>query len=160
MGEIVTCPAHPDYGATRDGRVFRVVRSIRGRPVPFQLKRRFDAEGYVMVSKFKEHRIVALTFLPNPEGHRDVAHWDGDKTNNHVDNLRWASIAANHADKKRHGTSVFGEKSPVSKLTSEMVREARRRAAGGETHVQIAEDMPVDRSVLSRAIRKETWQHV
>jgi hypothetical protein len=160
--DIVTCPSMPDYGATRDGRVFRVTH-YRGakRQVPFELKSRVDAYGYLMVgASLKAHRIVALTFLPNPENHRDVAHWDGNRQNNRVDNLRWASIADNHSDKHRHGTAVFGEKSVIAKLTEAEVREARVRARRGESHASIAEDMPVDRSVLSRAIRGDTWRHV
>lgn len=41
------------------------------------------------------HRIVAETFLPNPEGLPDVDHIDGNKTNNNVDNLRWMTHSEN-----------------------------------------------------------------
>lgn len=41
------------------------------------------------------HRLVAEAFLPNPLGYRCIDHIDGDKTNNHVINLRWCSDLIN-----------------------------------------------------------------
>ena len=39
----------------------------------------------------KLHRLVALAFLPKIEGRDIVDHIDRDKTNNNVNNLRWAN---------------------------------------------------------------------
>jgi hypothetical protein len=125
------------------------------------MKQRSDENGYRMVGRgLKVHRLVASTFIPNPNGHPWVAHNDGNPANNRVENLRWDSISANHLDKRRHGTAQAGEKHAFHKLTKAQVRDARRRARGGETHASIAKDMPVCRSVLSRVIRGEHWQHV
>ena len=38
------------------------------------------------------HCIVAEAFIPNPENSQYVLHIDGDKTNNEVSNLRWATM--------------------------------------------------------------------
>lgn len=41
------------------------------------------------------HRLVALTYLPNPNGLPDINHIDGDKSNNSVSNLEWVSRSEN-----------------------------------------------------------------
>ena len=46
--------------------------------------------------KEKVHRLVALTFIPNPENKPYVDHIDTVSTNNQVSNLRWVSPSENN----------------------------------------------------------------
>ncbi len=50
--------------------------------------------GYVFVmSKFMVHRLVASAYIPNPENKPTVDHDDRNRSNNRLDNLKWATHA-------------------------------------------------------------------
>lgn len=51
---------------------------------------------------FKQHRIIAITWLDNPLNLSEVNHKDGNKLNNAVDNLEWCS----HKDNIKHGRAL------------------------------------------------------
>lgn len=71
----------------------------KGRPI----KPRQNNCGYLMVDLYKSgkrqclllHRLVAITFLPNPNKYEVVNHIDRDKTNCDVSNLEWCSQSYN-----------------------------------------------------------------
>lgn len=73
------------------------------------LKNNIGGHGYLRVNLWKDnickmmkvHTIVANTFIPNPDNKRTVNHIDGNKLNNNVSNLEWATYSENlkHAHK-------------------------------------------------------------
>lgn len=47
------------------------------------------------VKRFLLHRLVATHFIPNHENKKQINHIDGDKNNNHINNLEWCTSAEN-----------------------------------------------------------------
>lgn len=114
---------------------------------------------------FYIHRLVAETFLPNPDNLREVNHKDLDKSNNHVDNLEWVSSATNKRHAVNSGVNFNpspkkGEDCGASKLTEKEVRQIRKRHAKGETAVSLAAAFNVTKTNIRYIIRRLTWKHV
>ena len=68
-----------------------------------------DNAGYIQVALYEDkkqtslkvHRLVAQEFLDNPGNKATVDHIDHDKTNNCINNLRWATISENNMNKRK-----------------------------------------------------------
>lgn len=48
-----------------------------------------------LAKRYKLHRLVAITFLPNPENKPIVMHKDNDKLNPELYNLQWGTLSEN-----------------------------------------------------------------
>lgn len=110
------------------------------------------------------HRLVAEAFIPNPDNKRVVNHIDGDKLNNHVSNLEWATDSENAKHAVKNGLFhpfLPGEQSYGSKLTSEEVRRIRELYIPRKfSSLKIAKMMGVNKSTILRVLRGETWSHI
>lgn len=54
------------------------------------------------VTQISIHRLVAIAFIPKPEGKYEVNHINEDKTDNTVQNLQWLT----HKENINHGTAI------------------------------------------------------
>ena len=81
------------------------------------LKPQVAGNGYAVVYLSKKgkvknhtiHQLVAREWVSNPEGKRCVDHIDGSRTNNHRENLRYATTSENgmNAKNRTDGSSVY-----------------------------------------------------
>lgn len=113
----------PDYLISSEG----VVKSYR-RTKERIMKYKVNSDGYQAVklcsdekvSLISVHRLVAMAFIPNPENKPEVNHIDGDKKNNHVDNLEWCTRSENmvHCFRKLVQKPInYGKRGSLSKLS-------------------------------------------
>lgn len=86
------------------------------------LSYRLDKDGYKRVTLCKDgicktfgvHRLVAQTYIPNPNNKPTVNHINADKGDNRVENLEWAS----HSEQTKHLLKLgLRDMSYMSKLT-------------------------------------------
>jgi len=105
-----------NYSIFSDGRVFSKKRNIFLKPY-------FNTKKYLCVElnnkNTRIHRLVAENFIPNPHNYTQVNHIDGNKENNHVDNLEWCSNRMNsihYHQSKSPGVSITKSKTYYTKI--------------------------------------------
>lgn len=76
-----------------------------------------DENGNKKHKEHRVHRLVAIMFIPNPDNKPYVDHISTDKTNNKIDNLRWATHRENMNNsntKKNISKAVKGKRNKLT----------------------------------------------
>lgn len=129
-------------------------RSEKGRII---VSRMFNGYEYCCTSKnnvhkkIKTHRLVAKTFIPNPENKPFVNHINGIKTDNRAENLEWCTAGENIQHAYDTGLMPKGEKAANAKLTDLQVLEIRE--CKGLNYNEIGNKFGISCSYASKIIR-------
>lgn len=107
------------------------------------------------------HRMVCEAFHGSPPSAvHQVAHANGDAHDNRAENLRWATVGENQADKEAHGTVPQGSSHYAARLTDDDVRAIRDRAASGTRQSALASEFGISRATVNNIVHRRKWRHV
>ena len=117
------------YSITNDGKVYSY---ISGR----FLHKGFDKDGYALVTlsrdnyrrTYKIHRLVAETFIDNPDNKEEVNHKDFNRKNNWFENLEWVT-------KKR---TMIGVNYTIIKVDTIYKKRILLQTCSTENHLQFS----------------------
>lgn len=109
------------YQVSNWGRVKRILKTNPNGRIVTPVSGR---DGYLQVSLSKQnhdkthriHRLVAATFLDNPNNYPVVNHKDEDVTNNAVENLEWCTVQYNTRYRDAHLRRVESLKKAVCQI--------------------------------------------
>ncbi len=156
-----TCHVNERYEVSDQGDVRRIAT---GRV----LKPCLTYNGYKYVQlwangkakNWRLNRLVLITFTgldPDPTKIQ-VAHLNGNRVDNNLDNLTWKDARGNYLDRLKHGTQI----SIVEhnrKLTDNDVAVMRNHYANGASQGTLAERFGVCKSSVSRIVNGHRWKN-
>lgn len=144
---------------TKGGGFREVTKLLHGRPLTPSV----SVKGYLMIHFTKNckkckytgvHRIVAETFIPNPDNKPQVNHINGNKLDNSVENLEWIT----NRDNVIHGMSNFGHKG--IKLTREQVDDIiLKYETKQKNQYKLATEYNISQQHISKLVNKSRRTH-
>lgn len=128
-----------------------------------------DKDGYItfnlgrLVIDLKLHRMVAKYFIENPLNKETVNHIDGDKTNNRVDNLEWATRSENSKHAYENGLLKIpnngrGYNNKMCKLDKEDSLKIKIKYKSGKyTQAELAKLFGVHQVTIGRIVNNKRF---
>ena len=129
-------------GVVKNAKTNHISKTVKltGGYVYVYLNRSGEKRGYKRL-----HRIVAETFVPNPQKKPCVNHIDGNKENNSSDNLEWCT----HKENTRHLINSLGFKIAESSKKKVLCVETGKIY---NSVVEAAKDVGVSRPAISHIL--------
>lgn len=146
-----------DYIITKDGKIISLKNNKK-----YEIKGYIDRYGYRRVFlyidgkrvKYFVHRLVAQTYLDNPNNLPQVNHIDGNKLNNCVDNLEWCTPKENI----QHAIRI-GLRTKKGKLTEKQVKEIKN-SFNQKSMREIAKMYGVSLECIKHIHAGHTWRNI
>tara|TARA_Y100000296_G_scaffold84516_1_gene118023 strand:- start:732 stop:1427 length:696 start_codon:yes stop_codon:yes gene_type:complete len=106
------------------------------------------------------HRVVAQTFIPNPENKPQVNHINGIKTDNRVENLEWVTSKENVEHRDAMGLTARGNRAGNVSISEDMAHAICNMLQDNYRIIDIHKELGVPRYIIGNIYRRVTWTHV
>lgn len=103
------------------------------------------------------HRLVAETFIPNPDNKATVNHINANKSDNRIENLEWATQSENNRHALKLNLRYFTRKmwetcTKGHKLSKRQVKDIKDKYDAGIQQFKLADEYKVSRAQICRII--------
>ena len=151
-----------NYFITENGDVYRNGKKLK----PYLGKK-----GYYQISlsnnnvrqTIRVHRLVAETYIPNPDNLPQVDHKDTNKLNNHYTNLEWVTNNENMLRAVNNQLFPNGEHKKTSVLSETDVIWIREKYISGHPSFGLramSRKYNVSSATIGKIIHYRTWKHI
>ena len=108
------------------------------------------------------HRLVAITYIPNPDNLPFINHKNGVTTDNRVENLEWCDAKGNSVHAFNNGCiktpDQAGENNSQAKMNIQDVRNIRRLSEQGIGDTEISRTLNLSRNSVKGVTKHKTWR--
>lgn len=171
--QIKPLPDHEkEYGVSPDGKVYSFnYRGCVGRIKELHQSSLFDKrrKNTTMYRRTKIrsktipiHRLVAATFIPNPNNYPEVNHKDGVKHNNNVENLEWCTTKQNNMHAVMNGLDLHckGSDHWLAKINEMTAAKIKNLIKSGMMCTKIASELDVSKHIVYDIKYNKAWRHI
>lgn len=156
------------YSINKDGRIYSYPKgqsNLKGMFLnPFINK---NGAGYFCVTLTKNkiqkikkvHRLLMETFVANPKNKNGINHKDGNKLNNKLKNLEWATDRENFHHAKKNGLRDPHNRY-ACKISDKDVLKIRKLYKSGMVGIQIAKKFKVHKNIIYLILNNQTYKWV
>lgn len=164
-GRVKTVDHETEYTRVRNGIEQKFKSKFKGRELGLVKTKTGYHEVYAMKGGKRVHhlvhRLVGIAYVPGYRPDLTINHIDGNKLNNHPDNLEWVSLARNTQHQWETGlVDLRGENQPGAKLTTKQVVYIRRLLAQGISAHTLAVIAGVSQSNIALIRDGHRWPQV
>lgn len=166
--EVKVISGFPNYAISRNGRVWSFPRE---RSSTFGMWRKSGkcGGGYLKISLWRNgqektsliHRLVLETYVGSCPLGMEACHNNGNKQDNRIENLRWDTRSNNHQDKRKHGTFLEGDRSPLAKVSKQdvgLIFNAYHDGAYFQS--ELADMFGISQTEVCRIVNNKRWKNV